>query len=189
MGSGARARQRGVRGHSLRLAAAGLTARVRLGRAPATAPRCAHRRPRPAAASQQPHLAGLGDGPASGPGVWRGPLRQPNRVLLLHFWGMAAAQGTSRRWTSVRVMKGSGLGCSLHAGAPGPSAAYPDYPHCMNEHFAIRCCEGEPGVHALSHMHVFAWGPFECATARVGGLGQSSFKLSPTNGACVPVAF
>ena len=56
MGSGARARQRGVRGHSLRLAAAGLTARVRLGRAPATASRCAHRRPRPAAASSQPHL-------------------------------------------------------------------------------------------------------------------------------------
>ena len=144
MGSGARARQRGVRGHSLRLAAAGLTARVRLGRAPATASRCAHRRPRPAAASQQPHLAGLGNGPASGPGLWRGSLRQPNRVLLLHVWGMAAAQGTSRRWTPVRVMKGSGLGCSLHAGAPGPSAAYPDYPHCMNEHFDGRFCEGEP---------------------------------------------
>ena len=127
-----------------RLAAAGLTARVRLGRAPATASRCAHRRPRPAAASQQPHLAGLGNGPASGPGLWRGSLRQPNRVLLLHVWGMAAAQGTSRRWTSVRVMKGSGLGCSLHAGAPGPSAAYPECPHHIVECFFTRLCEGEP---------------------------------------------
>ena len=48
MGSGARARQRGVRGHSLRLAAAGLTARVRLGRAPL--------RPRPGAPIAAPGL-------------------------------------------------------------------------------------------------------------------------------------
>ena len=133
--------RRGVRGQTTLLAAAGLTVSARLGRAPATESRCAHRRPRPAAASPQPHLVpwlpqcALDAAPA----------------LLLQFWDMAAVQGASRRWTPVRVMKGSGLGCSLHAGAPGPSAAYPDYPHCMNEHFDGRFCEGEPGMHAPSH--------------------------------------
>ena len=60
MGSGARAPggqlRREVRGQTTLLAAAGLTVSARLGRAPATASRCAHRRPRPAAASLQPHL-------------------------------------------------------------------------------------------------------------------------------------
>ena len=60
MGSGARApggqQRREVCGQTTLLAAAGLTVSARLGRAPATTSRCAHRRPRPAAASSQPHL-------------------------------------------------------------------------------------------------------------------------------------
>ena len=79
-------------------------------------------------------------------------------------------------------MKGSGLGCSLHAGAPGPSAAYPDYPHCMDKEYFIRRCEGEHGMHALMHV----------AAASVVRGYRSLLDLScrrPVGSVVLPVAF